>query len=684
MPKAEVRPRPFPQAARAELRNTRLRQNIRHATTTIRRKTDQVTGELPDWQDLRTAGSAMKVEALRGLEANLLRLEEMVARAGGHVRWARDAAEACSIIVDLARQHGGGPIIKVKSITTEEIGLNPALHDAGMDPIETDLAEVIVQLGNDRSSHFLVPAIHKNRAEIRDLFREKFRNPDIGDAPEDLTRAARAHLRSHFLDANVAISGGNFAIAETGSICVLESEGNGRMCLTLAKTLITLIGIEKVLPRWQDLEVFLQLLPRASTGERMNPYTSVWTGVRPGDGPQNFHLVLLDNGRTRILADEVARETLHCIRCSRCLNVCPVYERTGGHAYSSEYPGPIGAILTPQLKGLDVAGSLPFASTLCGACLEACPVKINIPQISHLPSWAGGRSEAVAAAGLFGPRKSGDEGRALDVRKSAPSGDRPGTRASRQRAVCTKQRAFVASRTVGPLDRHAEFPGTRRPEFPCMVEAAGAEEVNAREEILGRIRQAVANAPERPVPRDYRRSWETIAAERVDRFSARLRDLGVTVLLAPDADLIPRIAEDRLAVRNIGSVLVPADLPAEWRPRIPFPIEDAGQSPHELDRIGGVITGCALAIAETGTIVLDGGARQGRRAISLVPDYCLCIVRADQVVGIVPEAIARLHDAVGEGRPITFISGPSATADIELSRVAGVHGPRTLEAVLLA
>ena len=375
------RPETFPAAAHHELRDTQLRQNIRRATSTIRAKTAAVTAELPDWEALRAAGSAIKAKVMADLEANLLKLEETVTRAGGQVHWAQDAAEAREIITGLTRAHGGGTVIKVKSMTTDEIGLNEALHDGGMDPVETDLADMIVQLADDQPSHILVPAIHKNRAEIRALFRDKFGRDDIGDAAADLTDAARAHLRPKFLAADVAISGANFAIAETGTIAVVESEGNGRMCLTLSKTLITVMGIEKVLPRWQDLEVFLQLLPRASTGERMNPYTSLFTGVRPGDGPQNFHLVLLDNGRSRILADEVARETLHCIRCSRCLNVCPVYERTGGHAYSSMYQGPIGAILTPQLQGLDKAGSLPYASTLCGACYEVCPVRINIPQI---------------------------------------------------------------------------------------------------------------------------------------------------------------------------------------------------------------------------------------------------------------------------------------------------------------
>src|SRR5271166_1434988 len=206
-------------------------------------------------------------------------------------------------------------------------------------------------------------------------------DPGLTDDPAALAEAARRHLRRKFLSATVGISGANFAIAETGTLCVVESEGNGRMCLTLPQTLITVMGIEKILPTFRDFAVFLQLLPRSSTGERMNPYTSLWTGVTPGDGPRTFHLVLLDNGRTKVLANKVGRQTLHCIRCSACLNICPVYARTGGYAYGSVYPGPIGAILTPQLIGLDQAKTLPYASSLCGACYEVCPVAINIPQV---------------------------------------------------------------------------------------------------------------------------------------------------------------------------------------------------------------------------------------------------------------------------------------------------------------
>jgi L-lactate dehydrogenase complex protein LldF len=373
--------RDFPTLARAALRDTQMRGNIRRATTTSRARTQERADEVPDWEALREAGRAIKANTLRHLDTHLVQLETAVTAAGGTVHWARDAAQARGIMVRIAQSHGATRVIKIKSMTTDEIDLNPALSRAGIEPVETDLADMIVQLLGDTPSHILVPAIHKNRAEIRELFEARLGQGRLSDRATDLTAAARAYLRQMFLETPVAVSGANFAIAETGSVCVVESEGNGRMCLTLPRVLISVMGIEKVLPRLQDLEVFLQLLPRAATGERANPYTSLWTGVHPGDGPQEFHLVLLDNGRSRILADPVARETLACIRCSRCLNVCPVYGRTGGHAYDSMYQGPIGAILTPQLRGLDKAGSLPFASTLCGACVEVCPVKIDIPRI---------------------------------------------------------------------------------------------------------------------------------------------------------------------------------------------------------------------------------------------------------------------------------------------------------------
>jgi L-lactate dehydrogenase complex protein LldF len=391
----------FPDAAKLALADAQLRHNMGKATQTIRAKRAAAVAELPDWEHLREAGRAIKEHTLRHLDRYLLRLEESVTRAGGRVHWAQGANEANRIIGELVTSHGAKQVVKIKSLTTDEIGLNEALGRLGVEAIETDLAELIIQLAGERSSHILVPAIHKNRAEIRELFRRRLENTEsLTDEPRELAAAARAHLRQRFLSVPVAISGANFGVAETGSICIVESEGNGRMCLTLPRVLISVMGIEKVVPTWQDMEVFLQLLPRSSTAERMNPYTSIWTGVAREDGPQEFHLVLLDNGRTKVLADPVGRQTLQCIRCSACLNVCPVYERTGGHAYNSVYPGPIGAILTPQLVGVENAASLPFASSLCGACYEVCPVKINIPEVLlHL------RGEVVrhkqATAGLI-------------------------------------------------------------------------------------------------------------------------------------------------------------------------------------------------------------------------------------------------------------------------------------------
>jgi L-lactate dehydrogenase complex protein LldF len=368
-------------AAKTMMGDTQLRKNVRHATDVIQAKRARVVNEMPDWQELRESGKQIRQHTMEHLDFYLEEFERNCTKAGGVVHWATDAEDARRILVGLVKAAGATEVIKIKSMTTEEIQLNSALEAEGIHPYETDLAELIIQLGHDQPSHIVVPALHKNRSQIREIFQREMNLPELGESPQDLADAARRFLREKFLRVKTGVSGANFLIAETGGVCIVESEGNGRMCLTLPETLITVAGIDKVVPRFEDLEVLLQLLPRSATGERMNPYNSIWTGVNPGDGPREFHVVLMDNARTEILGDAEGRQTLNCIRCGACQNACPVYRQTGGHAYGSVYAGPIGAILTPQLQEMHHAQSLPYASSLCGACYEVCPVKINIPEV---------------------------------------------------------------------------------------------------------------------------------------------------------------------------------------------------------------------------------------------------------------------------------------------------------------
>jgi L-lactate dehydrogenase complex protein LldF len=331
------------------------------------------------WQQLRRAGRELRLHALTHLDRYLSMVEENVIAAGGHVHWARDAEEAHSIVLDIAMQNSVRNIVKVKSMVTEEIELNHALEGRGIRVYETDLGEFIVQLAGQRPSHITAPALHMTKEEVAALFREKLK-VDAQPDPKLLTEIARQRLRKEFLTAEMGISGGNFLVAETGTLILVTNEGNGRMCTSLPPIHVAIVGIEKVIPDWESAAVMLKLLARSVSGSKITAYNTFITGVRK-DGPREFHLVLLDNGRTQILRDEIARETLMCIRCGACMNICPVYNQVGGHAYGAVYPGPIGSILTPLLIGTRIAGGLPFASTLCGACSDICPVMIPITEI---------------------------------------------------------------------------------------------------------------------------------------------------------------------------------------------------------------------------------------------------------------------------------------------------------------
>ena len=382
---AEVATRDFVTASRAAVQDEQLRQALRRAGTGFdgarREAIDEITPEV--WEEWREEARRVKEHTIAHLDYYLGMLERNVRAAGGHVHFAGDADQANAIVSEIAQARGVKTVTKSKSMVSEELGLNHVLEAQGIDVFETDLGEYIIQLAEETPSHLVAPALHKTRGQVARLFSDKLGVP-YSDDIEEMARVARVALRQKFLDADMGVSGANFLVAETGSLVIITNEGNGRLCTSAPRIHVGLAGMEKVIPSLQDLAVFLRLLPRSATGQRISSYVSMATGPRRSedeDGPDEFHLVIVDNGRSRLLKDPALRESLYCIRCGACLNVCPIYQRVGGHAYGWVYPGPIGSIVTPGLVGVAQAKDLPNASTLCGACRDACPVQINIPRM---------------------------------------------------------------------------------------------------------------------------------------------------------------------------------------------------------------------------------------------------------------------------------------------------------------
>ena len=382
---AEILTRDFVAASQTAVLDTQLRQAFRRAGTGFdgarREAIDEVTPEL--WEEWREQARAIKEHTIAHLDYYLEMLERNVRAAGGQVHFAADANQANAIVSEIASSHDVKVVTKSKSMVSEELGLNHVLEAQGIEVFETDLGEYIIQLAEETPSHLVAPAVHKTRGQVAQLFADHLGVP-YSDDIDEMARVARVVLRQKFLDADMGISGANFLVAETGTLVIITNEGNGRLCTSAPRVHVGITGMEKVIPSMQDLAVFLRLLPRSATGQRISSYVSMVTGPKrreDEDGPEEFHLVIVDNGRSRLLADPALRESLYCIRCGACLNVCPVYQRVGGHAYGWVYPGPIGSIVTPALVGVAQAKDLPNASTLCGACRDACPVQINIPRM---------------------------------------------------------------------------------------------------------------------------------------------------------------------------------------------------------------------------------------------------------------------------------------------------------------
>jgi len=375
----------FDEKVHRTLADANLQLAIYRATARLidHRKQAVAAAALPDYQELRTAANSIKRHTIDHLDHYLEHFEANVTAHGGKVVYCQEATEVADFVLGLAKQRGAHLIVKSKSMTTEEIDLNERLEHHKLESVETDLGEYILQLAHQRPYHIVAPALHLTRYDVGDLFART-----LGVANETVvekqTLIARAVLRQKFLAADMGISGANFLVADSGAVVIVENEGNARLTTSAPKIHIAVAGIEKLIPRAQDLAVFLKLLGRSATGQALTVYTSFLSGPRRAgeiDGPEEFYVVLLDNGRSRLLADRAKRESLYCIRCGACLNHCPVYRKIGGHSFPWVYSGPIGAIITPQFLGIEREPSLPFASSLCGACAEVCPVKIDIPKV---------------------------------------------------------------------------------------------------------------------------------------------------------------------------------------------------------------------------------------------------------------------------------------------------------------
>jgi L-lactate dehydrogenase complex protein LldF len=620
---------------------------------------------VPDFQERRARAHAIKAEVVAHLDEYLSRFIIKVTRNGIRVHRAADEKEAIHIFLEIAREHDARLVAKSKSMVSEEINFDHALEPAGLQVVETDLGEYIVQLRGERPSHIITPAVHLTRAQVGQLFHEKLGTPYTEDISE-MVATARRVLRQVFLTADIGVSGVNFGVVDTGTLCLVTNEGNGRMVTTLPPVHVALMGIERIIPTLDDLALFLSLLPRSATGQKLSAYTSLIHSPKrfeDVDGPQERHLILVDNGRS-VTRNSALAESLYCIRCGACLNVCPVFRSIGGHAYIGQdgsiapYPGPIGSVISPVLFGCENFGQLAQASSLCGACQEACPVNINLPDLLLRVRAGENKNSKKQAEGVAVPA-------VLNL----------GLKAFRQ--VARTPIFFSTGQRLGGLLSHIYSLNKKYFRLPAWT-GWGYSKDFPRMEISpfrarwNRIKQEV-NLKTQPIhPKENpAESASSLPASPVTRFTDELAALGVKVYRLPEKKVKASLAKllhergiERVAVDDIGEKYVTG-------------FKSVGVQDSTI--LAGV-TGALAGICESGSLVLVGGETHPLSA-SLLPDIHIAILRETDLVQTLPEVLARPE--IRAASSAVIITGPSRTGDIEMTLSIGVHGPKELHVFLI-
>jgi len=641
---------------------------------------------LPDWQARRQRAHNVRAEVIDRLDDYVAQFTQRAQASGVNVHRAGDAAEAVRLVLGILERGGAGPppgtmrepslpgrlVAKSKSMVSEEIGLNPALEAAGHRVVETDLGEYIVQLRGERPSHIIAPAVHLRRHEVGQLFHEKLGIPYTEDIPT-LTNTARRVLREVFLTADVGISGVNFGVAETGAVCLVTNEGNGRMVTTLPPVHIALMGMERLVPTLDDLGLMLSLLSRSATGQKLSVYTQLIH--RPLDGQQR-HIIILDNGRSG-LRDSPLRESLYCIRCGACLNACPVFREIGGHGYLGRsgqpvtYPGPIGSVISAGLRGGDEFGNLAQASSLCGACKEACPVDIDLPKL--LLRVRAGQSPVISVKAPASPeRLPSAEGVGLS------SALRVGVRLFTWTA--RRPRLFAFSQWLlgwfsAPLPRFLQLPATKgwglskdfpRPEArPFRARWKGS--IDAEEITHGQGREIESGLEQQPAGGGLDFLILGSTAARVLRFAQELKAVRGHAARCSGQELHRHII-DFLQSRGVSRIYLGLGLLDE--PTLMAAGIACTSLPDPTVRAG--VTGAICGLADTGSVVVSEAAG-GPLWASLLPEIHIVILRASEVLATLADALAL--PGVRNSRTVVVITGPSRTGDIEMSHTLGVHGP---------